>query len=111
MDSLTNTVGDVILPRCAVDDEDAQKKKKISDSIKDTRSGPSDLYGGESRSDSVELLQIISDWVIPYPLTKRLTVVIQLPSGILTGRFSVRVFEDGCRLEITMKWPEPYIDL
>lgn len=41
----------------------------------------------------------------------RLTVAILLASGVLIGKFSARVAEDGCGFHIAMTWSKPLINL
>lgn len=56
-------------------------------------------------------LYLVSEWAEPGTTNKRLTVAINLPSGVGPGHFSVRVAEGGRHLELTVEWPEPMVNL
>lgn len=56
-------------------------------------------------------LTLISEWVEPKSLTRRLTICVNLPSGIEVSGFSVRVVEGGEFLEVTVVWPKPFLDV
>lgn len=56
-------------------------------------------------------LHLLFDWIELGTTTRRHTVALLLPSGVVTGMFSVRVSEDGLFLELTVSWPGPFIDL
>lgn len=89
----------------------AHKKRRISD-IDNSDEPP---FTVECRENSglynVQPLHMISEWIEPGTTTKRLTVAILLPSGVLSGQFAVRVADDGCALEISITWPNPMVEL
>jgi len=43
--------------------------------------------------------------------TKRLTIALVLPSGVNKSDFTLQVLEGGVLLQLTVKWPEPLVDL
>lgn len=56
-------------------------------------------------------LYLIGEWQEPGSKTKRLTVVLILPSGVNKSDFTLQVLEGGQSLELTVQWPMPLVDL
>ena len=71
--------------------------------------------GDEGSEDSDEImphgsmsfmpLTLISEWLEPKTMTKRVTVCINLPSGVSNTSFAVRILDGGLYLELTVTWP------
>ena len=62
-------------------------------------------------SESFMPLTLVAEWSEPKTMTKRLTVCINLPSGVSNTGFAVRVLDGGLFLELTVTWPVPMISV
>lgn len=56
-------------------------------------------------------LTLVSEWIEPKTMTKRLTVCINLPSGVESSDFSVRILEGGESLQLSLTWPQPLLNV
>ncbi len=56
-------------------------------------------------------IYLIGSWEEPATKTKRITVVIDLSSGVNSSDFTIRLLEGGTILELTVTWPVPLVDL
>lgn len=56
-------------------------------------------------------IHIISVWKEPGTTNNRISLAILLPSGVTVGNFSYRVLEGGREFELTVRWPDPMVDL
>lgn len=79
--------------------------------MEDDNSGKTDIFDEVVSFARNQPQHIISDWVEPGNITKRLSVAVLLPSGISLGYFSARVAENGCSLEITLVWLDSLANL
>ena len=58
-----------------------------------------------------EPLTLVGEWEEPVTKTKRITVVLDLPSGVNKNDFTLRVLQGGMILELSATWPSPMLDL
>lgn len=56
-------------------------------------------------------LNIVGVWEEPGTKTKRISVVIVLPSGVNKHDFSLSVPDSGRMLELRVTWPDPLVNL
>lgn len=95
-------------------------KRKRTTCSPAARSASSSSNDSENGDPGVELtvkdsffkpLYIIGEREEPSTRTKRLTVVLVLPSGVNRSDFTLQVLEGGMSLQLTVKWPNPLVDL
>lgn len=55
-------------------------------------------------------LYLLSTWKEPRTTNDRISLAINLPSGVDVGDFSYRVVEGGREFEISVIWPKPLVD-
>ena len=87
------------------------KKRKVVDLEADSDDGSS--YKSQMAPDKhlFKPLHLITCWMEPKTTTRRVTVVVLLPTGIGSGDFSVRITEDGKCLEVCVVWPDSLINI
>ena len=56
-------------------------------------------------------LYLVAEWQEQGTLTKRVTVVINLPSGVVVGDLIISVPEGGLFLEFSVRWPQQLVNL
>lgn len=69
------------------------------------------LKGNKACISSLTMLRSLSVWKESATRTPRITVSFVLPSGLEKGGFSVRVNNNGTKLEINLKWRARMTDL
>lgn len=100
--------------RCSTEKPQSARKRRLAtvaievDDDDDEPGAGGDVLLGEK---AVKPLYLLSQWVEPGTMTKRLSVAIVLPSDIGQGHFSVRVVDGGEYLELTVIWPTSLIDI
>lgn len=94
----------------------AGKKRRFQEDLDDSEvedgiislDGAGEIGTGERQWQP---LSLISEWIEPKTMTKRVTVCINLPSGVSSDGFAVRVLEGGEFLELAVVWPQPFADV
>ena len=89
----------------------AGKRRRTVEEEEETDNGDEGSEDGDDimprGSMSFMPLTLISEWLEPKTMTKRVTVSINLPSGVSNTGFAVRVLDGGLYLELTVTWPVP----
>lgn len=60
---------------------------------------------------SFKALYHISEWQQPKITNLKIFVAIKLPCGVKAEDFSVSVGEGGCRIELTILWPDAFVQM